>query len=87
MSKGKRWPRKSSAAGWENTADTEETAATVVAAVLDIAVEAVAGIVDIVVAAVAGIAVVAVPVVDIAGIVVAVVTDTDIKKKHIVIKM
>lgn len=40
---------------------------------LDIAVEAVAGIVDIVVAAVAGIAV---PVVDIAGIVVAVVTDT-----------
>lgn len=44
--------------------------------VLDIVVEAVAGIVDIVVAAVAGIAVVAVPVVDIAGIVVAVVTDT-----------
>lgn len=41
--------------------------------VLDIVVEAVAGIVDIVVAAVAGIAV---PVVDIAGIVVAVVTDT-----------
>lgn len=49
---------------------------------LDIAVEAVAGIVDIVVAAVAGIAVVAVPVVDIAGIVVAVVTDTDIKKTY-----
>lgn len=50
--------------------------------VLDIVVEAVAGIVDIVVAAVAGIAVVAVPVVDIAGIVVAVVTDTDIKKTY-----
>lgn len=49
---------------------------------LDIVVEAVAGIADIVVAAVAGIAVVAVPVVDIAGIVVAVVTDTDIKKTY-----